>query len=149
MKRKNSDASDDLRPGDINGNGTKSSRWTNDEVLLVVQGIKKYGKDFQAIAETIGTKSAGQVRLFFTNHKRKYDLDGAMKEYYKQQQLMTEELGNGQTKLPITISDDIMEVRKVGYESISIVLICVFNCRSIWTMKTQMTVPSLRKQTRL
>lgn len=111
LKRKNSDASDDLRPNDMNGNGAKiNSRWSNEEVLLVVQGIKKYGKDFQAIAETIGSKSAGQVRLFFTNHKRKYDLDGAMKEYYKQQQLMSQELGNGKNKPPITISDDIMEV---------------------------------------
>lgn len=116
LKRKNSDASDDLRPGEVNGNGAKiSSRWSNEEVLLVVQGIKKYGKDFQAIAETIGTKSAGQVRLFFTNHKRKYDLDGAMKEYYKQQQLMAQEVGNnGQNKPPITISDDIMEVSGRG-----------------------------------
>lgn len=81
---------------------------------MVVQGIKKYGKDYQAIAETIGTKSAGQVRLFFTNHKRKYDLDGAMKEYYKQQQLMAQEVGNGQNKPPITISEDIMEVRVGG-----------------------------------
>lgn len=115
LKRKNSDASDDLRPSDVNGNGAKiSSRWSNEEVLLVVQGIKKYGKDYQAIAETIGTKSAGQVRLFFTNHKRKYDLDGAMKEYYKQQQLMAQEVGNGQNKPPITISEDIMEVRVGG-----------------------------------
>lgn len=114
LKRKNSDASDDLRPNELNGNGSKiSSRWSNEEVLLVVQGIKKYGKDFQAIAETIGTKSAAQVRLFFTNHKRKYDLDGAMKEFYKQQQLMAQELGvNG--KPPITISDDIMEVRETN-----------------------------------
>lgn len=110
MKRKNSDASDDLRPNELNGNGAKiSSRWSNEEVLLVVQGIKKYGKDFQAIAETIGTKSAAQVRLFFTNHKRKYDLDGAMKEYDKQQQLMSQELGGGNGKPPVTISH-IMEV---------------------------------------
>lgn len=148
LKRKNSDASDDLRP---NENGAKtSSRWSNEEVLLVVQGIKKYGKDFQAIAETIGTKSAGQVRLFFVNHKRKYDLDNALKEYYEQQQLMSQELGNGKNKPPITISDDIMEVSTEAWDCGEIeakvnVYILRFH-RSTWTMRNRTMAPSRRRR---
>lgn len=117
---------------------------------MVVQGIKKYGKDFQAIAETIGTKSAGQVRLFFVNHKRKYDLDNALKEYYEQQQLMSQELGNGKNKPPITISDDIMEVSTEAWDCGEIeakvnVYILRFH-RSTWTMRNRTMAPSRRRR---
>lgn len=64
-----------------------NSRWNNDEMQLVVQGVKKFGKDFQAIADTIGTKTQSQVRFFCSNHRRRYDLEAAMKEFQKTQQL--------------------------------------------------------------
>ncbi|XP_041106953.1 REST corepressor 3 isoform X3 [Polyodon spathula] len=38
-----------------------NARWTTDEQLLAVQGVRKYGKDFQAIAEVIGNKTVGQA----------------------------------------------------------------------------------------
>ncbi|XP_055700266.1 REST corepressor isoform X4 [Phlebotomus papatasi] len=79
LKRKNSDSSDDLRPPE--SMSKINSRWNNEELLLAAQGIRKYGKDFQAIAETIGTKTPAQVRLFFVNYRRKYNLDGAMKDF--------------------------------------------------------------------
>uniref|UniRef100_A0A9J8A4A7 REST corepressor 3 n=1 Tax=Cyprinus carpio carpio TaxID=630221 RepID=A0A9J8A4A7_CYPCA len=34
-----------------------NARWTTDEQLLAVQGVRKYGKDFQAIADVIGNKT--------------------------------------------------------------------------------------------
>ncbi|TKS92691.1 REST corepressor 2 [Collichthys lucidus] len=36
-----------------------NSRWTTEEQLLAVQAIRRYGKDFSAIAEVIGTKTPG------------------------------------------------------------------------------------------
>lgn len=47
LKRKNSEGLDDMRP--IENTNRINSRWSNDEALLVVQGVRKYGKDFQVI----------------------------------------------------------------------------------------------------
>lgn len=45
LKRKNSDSIEELRPQE---NASKiNPRWSNDELLLAVQGVKKFGKDFQ------------------------------------------------------------------------------------------------------
>lgn len=44
-------------------------------------GMRKYGKDFQAISEMIGTKTEAHLRNFFTNHRRRFNLDAVMKEY--------------------------------------------------------------------
>ncbi|KAM7087071.1 REST corepressor 2 isoform 2-T2 [Molossus nigricans] len=52
---------DPLRPPEAN---TKfNSRWTTDEQLLAVQAIRRYGKDFGAIAEVIGNKTLTQVQI--------------------------------------------------------------------------------------
>lgn len=56
-------------------------RWTNEEQLLAVQGVRKHGKDFKAIAEIIGTKTESHVRQFFVNHERKYNLKRVLAEY--------------------------------------------------------------------
>merc|ERR1719414_1466722 len=58
-----------------------NARWTNEELLLAVQGIRKFGKNFAAIASILGTKTESHVRTFFVNYKRRYDLDLAYKEY--------------------------------------------------------------------
>lgn len=58
-----------------------NSRWTNEELLLAVQGVRKYGKDFQAIAEVIGNKLEAHVRSFFINFRRRYNLDEVLAEY--------------------------------------------------------------------
>jgi len=44
-------------------------------------GIKKYGKNFKLIAETMGTKSEAQVRTFYGTHRKKYNLDSMVKEH--------------------------------------------------------------------
>jgi len=46
-----------------------------------VQGIRKFGKNFSAIASILGTKTESHVRSFFVNYRRRYDLDLAYKEY--------------------------------------------------------------------
>lgn len=58
-----------------------NSRWNNDELQLAAKGVRKYGKDFQAIAEMLGTKTESQVRTFYLNYRRKYNLDAVVAEY--------------------------------------------------------------------
>lgn len=85
LKRKNSENLDDLYPPE-NGPNRVVSRWNNDELSLAVKGVRKYGKDFQAIAELLGTKSETQVRTFFVNYRRKFNLDAIVKEFESKQQ---------------------------------------------------------------
>lgn len=55
--------------------------------------MRKYGKDFRAIAEVIGTKTEAHLRSFFVNYRRRYNLDAVLKEF---------EVENG----PIVDNDD-------------------------------------------
>lgn len=105
LKRKNSDGIDDLRPGELSSK--VNPRWTPEELLLAVQGIRKYGKnknfqktimktqsrflaftllifsgkDFQTIAETIGTKTETHLKTFWVNYRRRYNLDSILREW--------------------------------------------------------------------
>ena len=45
----------------------------------IFQGIRKFGKNFSAIASILGTKTESHVRSFFVNYRRRYDLDSAYK----------------------------------------------------------------------
>lgn len=45
LKRKNSDNLEEIRPNE--NTNRINARWTNDENLLAVQGVRKYGRDFQ------------------------------------------------------------------------------------------------------
>lgn len=74
-----------------------NSRWNNEELLLAVQGVRKYGRDFQAIADTIGTKVEAQLRTFFVNYRRKYNLDNVLKEFEADQKLLQEQTNNNNT----------------------------------------------------
>lgn len=46
-----------------------------------MQAIRKFGKDFNTIAEIIGTKTESHVRTFYANFRRRYNLDDIVKEY--------------------------------------------------------------------
>ncbi|XP_060069941.1 REST corepressor 3-like [Ylistrum balloti] len=70
---------DELKPPE--SNQRINAKWTNEELLLGVQGVRKYGKDFQAIAEVIGNKTEAHVRSFFVNFRRRYNLDEVLAEY--------------------------------------------------------------------
>ncbi|XP_055595319.1 REST corepressor 1 [Uranotaenia lowii] len=76
-----------------------NTRWNNEELMLAVQGVRKYGRDFQAIADTIGTKSETQLRTFFVNYRRKYNLDNVLKEYEEEQKLLQEQLSNNNNNI--------------------------------------------------
>lgn len=70
-------------------------------------GVRKYGKDFQAIAEVIGNKTEAHVRSFFVNFRRRYNLDEVLAEYEA-------EHGTDSSK----DDDDTKEDEKVNYSLI-------------------------------
>ncbi|KAJ3614910.1 hypothetical protein NHX12_018479 [Muraenolepis orangiensis] len=74
---------DDFRPPE--SNQKMNARWTTDEQLLAVQGVRKYGKDFQAIADVIGNKTVGQVKNFFVNYRRRFNLEEVLQEWEAEQ----------------------------------------------------------------
>lgn len=49
--------------------------------VLLISGVRKYGKDFQAIADVIGNKTEAHVRSFFVNYRRRYNLDEVLAEF--------------------------------------------------------------------
>ncbi|XP_069359814.1 REST corepressor 1 isoform X3 [Maniola hyperantus] len=80
MKRKVGDAGvEELRPGEPPAK--IQSRWNNDELLMAVTAVRKYGKDYQAIAETLGTKTEAHIRSFFITYRRRYNLDAVLREH--------------------------------------------------------------------
>ncbi|KAJ8377528.1 hypothetical protein AAFF_G00256240 [Aldrovandia affinis] len=58
-----------------------NARWTTEEQLLAVQAIRKYGRDVQAISDVIGNKSVLQVKNFFVNYRRRFNLDEVLQEW--------------------------------------------------------------------
>ena len=58
-----------------------NAKWSQEELLLGVQGVRKFGKNFARIAEVIGTKTELHVRAFFVNYWQRHNLGNALKEY--------------------------------------------------------------------
>ena len=50
----------------------------------VCSGVRRYGKDYKAIAEVIGNKNESLVRSFFITYRRRYKLDEVLAEYEKE-----------------------------------------------------------------
>ncbi|XP_078063655.1 REST corepressor 2-like isoform X4 [Mustelus asterias] len=76
---------DKLRPPETNPK--LNSRWTTEEQLLAVQGIRKYGRNFQAIAEVIGNKTLAQVKTFFISYRRRFNLEEILQEWEAEQEV--------------------------------------------------------------
>ncbi|XP_043930467.1 REST corepressor 1 isoform X3 [Protopterus annectens] len=57
------------------------ARWTNEEQLLAVQAIRKYGRDLQAISDVIGNKTVVQVKNFIANYRRRFNIDEVLQEW--------------------------------------------------------------------
>lgn len=57
--------------------------WTS--CVQCLAGVRKYGKDFQAIADVIGNKTVGQVKNFFVNYRRRFNLDEVLQEWEAEQ----------------------------------------------------------------
>lgn len=93
LKRKSSETLEELIAPEISSNRIVS-RWTNDEVALAIRGVREFGKNFQSIADLIGTKTEAHVRTFYTNNRRKYDLDDLIKQFDEKNQQKEELLKN-------------------------------------------------------
>ncbi|OQR77728.1 REST corepressor 2-like [Tropilaelaps mercedesae] len=78
---------DDMRPPE-SGSGKTSARWTNEELLLAVQGVRKYGTDFKAIAEVVGNKTEAHVKNFYGNYRERYKLDDVLSEWEEEQGIL-------------------------------------------------------------
>ncbi|XP_022826621.1 REST corepressor isoform X3 [Spodoptera litura] len=120
MKRKVGDTGvEELRPGEPPAK--INSRWTNDELLMAVRAVRKYGRDFQAIAETLGTKTEAHVRSFFISYRRRYNLDAMVREHEAERGTTSTEsaetgdnANNGTDSSQTTNKDEKMEVDSEG-----------------------------------
>lgn len=54
-------------------------------IYFAFLGVRKYGKDFQAIADVIGNKTVGQVKNFFVNYRRRFNLEEVLQEWEAEQ----------------------------------------------------------------
>ncbi|KAM8938646.1 REST corepressor 2 isoform 3-T3 [Pelodytes ibericus] len=108
----------DMRPPELNNK--LNSRWTTDEQLLAVQAVRKYGKDFQAIAEVLGNKTPPQVKTFFISYRRRFNLEEVLQEWEAEQgmavptsstDLPTKTSGSSQTTVE---EDDEVQITSVS-----------------------------------
>ncbi|XP_053314642.1 REST corepressor 3 isoform X1 [Spea bombifrons] len=83
LKQKLDGGIEEFKPAE--SNQKINARWTTEEQLLAVQGVRKYGKDFQAIADVIGNKTVGQVKNFFVNYRRRFNLEEVLQEWEAEQ----------------------------------------------------------------
>ncbi|XP_011549818.2 REST corepressor 1 isoform X1 [Plutella xylostella] len=104
MKRKVGDSGiEQLRPGEPPAK--INSRWTNEELLMAVTAVRKYGKDFQAIAETLGTKTEAHVRTFFISYRRRYNLDAVLREHEAERTASVHHITGTSTDNPESATD--------------------------------------------
>lgn len=50
--------------------------------------IRRYGKDFAAIADVIGNKTASQVSSFFVSYRRRFNLEEVLREWQAEQEVL-------------------------------------------------------------
>ena len=53
-------------------------------LVLLAVGVRRYGKNYRAIAEVIGNKNESLVRSFFVTYRRRFKLDEVLAEYEKE-----------------------------------------------------------------
>lgn len=66
------------------------SRWSNEEVMFAIQGMREYGKDFKAIADLMGTKTPTHLKSFYTHYRKRYKLDKILRDFEAKQTLIIE-----------------------------------------------------------
>lgn len=98
-------------------------------MLLIVVGllcaaIRRYGKDFAAIADVIGNKTAGQVSSFFVSYRRRFNLEEVLREWQAEQEVL-----QGSTEpmkdLNGTAGVEEDEVRRIGYGKCKTPKLCI------------------------
>eukprot|EP00794_Sanderia_malayensis_P014047 gene14047-15508_t len=78
------------------------SRWSEIEISKAVEGLKRYGRNWSAIAKLVSTKSEAQCKNFYFNYKRKFHLEsilGIAKQVRRSSQLAI--CGSPQTFLDV------------------------------------------------
>lgn len=105
LKRKHTNSIEDLRPANDNS-ARINARWTNEENLIAVQGVRRYGKDFKSIAEVLGNKTEQHVRQFFVTHRKRYDLDLVLKDWEKDNGPIPVDDNNGDVKMELDDSNN-------------------------------------------
>ncbi|XP_026535997.1 REST corepressor 1 isoform X3 [Notechis scutatus] len=95
-----------------------NARWTTDEQLLAVQAIRKYGRDFQAISDVIGNKSVVQVKNFFVNYRRRFNIDEVLQEWEAEHGKA--ETNGTNTQKPVKSPDNTVKVSEEEDEATSV-----------------------------
>ncbi|XP_053133291.1 REST corepressor 1 isoform X2 [Hemicordylus capensis] len=95
-----------------------NARWTTDEQLLAVQAIRKYGRDFQAISDVIGNKSVVQVKNFFVNYRRRFNIDEVLQEWEAEHG--KEEVNGTNAQKPVKSPDNPIKVSEEEDEATSV-----------------------------
>jgi len=67
--------------------------------------MRKYGKDFKAIAETMGTKTQTHLKSFYSHYRKRYKLDTILKQYDAEQNTMIIELSDDEDE-PVSFNID-------------------------------------------
>lgn len=110
-----SEAIQALHPGDMAGNRV-CTRWSSDEAQMAIKGFRKHGKNYPAIAEIIGTKNEQHVRQFYTNNRKRYNLDNIVKEFEVTQQQHDQNVHSNDAPAHLTASKTVSSSSDVKNE---------------------------------
>lgn len=65
--------------------------WVTEEIQLVIQGLQRYGLDYNAISDIVRTKSPDHIRTFFVSQKDRLDLQRLIDEFDASQGVLKKE----------------------------------------------------------
>lgn len=97
--------------------------------FLTLAAIRRYGKDFGAIAEVIGNKTLTQVKTFFVSYRRRFNLEEVLQEWEAEQDgaptapVPMEEARRG-APVPATALEEDDEVSRGLGESLRMLRMC-------------------------
>jgi hypothetical protein len=62
-----------LNTGSHRANNSRlTARWTEGDRLTALKAYQQHGRDFEAVARLVGTKTEGQCRNYYHNYRRKH-----------------------------------------------------------------------------
>ncbi|XP_003748288.1 REST corepressor 3 [Galendromus occidentalis] len=62
-----------------NKRSTQVTAWTDSELIMAVHAIRLHGKDFKAVSKLMGSKTEAQVKVFYSNYRERYNLEGMVR----------------------------------------------------------------------